>query len=45
MLLLPCIFFQGKLEVAENMLRLGMGIDMIIEATGLSEEEIRKMMN
>ncbi|MCB8818112.1 hypothetical protein LJE72_21725 [Desulfosporosinus sp. SRJS8] len=36
---------KGKLEVAENLLRLGMGIDMIIKATGLSEEEIRKIMN
>jgi len=36
---------KGKLEVAENLLKLGMGIDMIIKATGLSEEEIRKIMN
>ncbi|MCB8815264.1 Rpn family recombination-promoting nuclease/putative transposase [Desulfosporosinus shakirovi] len=36
---------KGKLEVAENLLRLGMGVDMIMKATGLSEEEIRKIMN
>ena len=36
---------KGKLEVAENLLRLGMGIDVIIKATGLSEEEVRKIMN
>ncbi|EHQ90635.1 Rpn family recombination-promoting nuclease/putative transposase [Desulfosporosinus youngiae] len=36
---------KGKLEVAENLLRLGMEVDMIIKATGLAEDEIRKLMN
>lgn len=36
---------KGRLEVAENLIRLGMGIDVIIKATGLSEEEVRKIMN
>ncbi|EHQ90726.1 hypothetical protein [Desulfosporosinus youngiae] len=35
---------KGKLEVAENLLGLGMDVDMI-KATGLAEEEIRKLMN
>ncbi|SHI17453.1 Rpn family recombination-promoting nuclease/putative transposase [Desulfosporosinus lacus] len=36
---------KGKLEVAENLLRLGLGIDMILKATGLTEDEVRDLMN
>ncbi len=36
---------KGKLEVAKNLLELGIEIDKIAKATGLPEEEIRKFMN
>lgn len=36
---------KGKLEVARNLLDLGLKIDKIIKATGLTEEEIKKLLN
>ena len=36
---------KGKLEVAGNLLGLGVEIDKIIKATGLTEDEIKKLMN
>jgi predicted transposase/invertase (TIGR01784 family) len=36
---------KGKLEVARNLLSLGLEIDKIIKATGLSEEAIKKLLN
>jgi predicted transposase/invertase (TIGR01784 family) len=32
---------QGKLEVARNFLRLGLKMEQVVQASGLSEEEIR----
>ena len=34
---------EGKLEDAKNLKRLGVSIDIIAEATGLSVEEIAKL--
>lgn len=34
---------QGRVEVARNLLKLKMSIEQIIEATGLSKEEIEKL--
>jgi predicted transposase/invertase (TIGR01784 family) len=34
---------EGKIEVARNLLKDGVSIDIIIRSTGLSEEEIRKL--
>ena len=36
---------QEKLEIAKNLLNLNMSIDDISKATGLSKEEIDKMIN
>lgn len=36
---------KGKLEVAENLLKLGLGMDTILKATGLTEEEVRNLLN
>ena len=36
---------KGKLEVAGNLLALGIEMDKIIKATGLTEDEIKKLMN
>ncbi len=36
---------ETKLEVARNLLGLGIEMDKVAKATGLSEEEIRKLMN
>jgi predicted transposase/invertase (TIGR01784 family) len=35
---------EGKQEVAKNLLRVGVSIDLIIKATGLSETEIKKLI-
>lgn len=34
-----------KLEIARNMMKLGLDIDTIIKATGLSKEEIIEKLN
>ncbi|MDR1376270.1 MAG: PD-(D/E)XK nuclease family transposase [Synergistaceae bacterium] len=34
---------QGKREMARNLLKLGTGMDIIVQASGLSEEEIRRI--
>ena len=34
---------QGRAEVARNLLKLKMSIEQIIEATGLSKEEVEKL--
>ncbi|MBB6004573.1 Rpn family recombination-promoting nuclease/putative transposase [Arcicella rosea] len=34
---------EGKIEVAQNMLAMGMSVEMIIQITGLSEEEISRL--
>ena len=36
---------KGKIEVARNLLRLGLDIDKIVKATGLSEEDIKKLLS
>lgn len=36
---------KGKLEVAGNLLRLGVEIDKVIKATGQTEDEIKKLIN
>ena len=33
---------QGKLEMAHNLLKLGMDMERVVQASGLSEEEIRE---
>ena len=34
---------EGKVETARNLLKIGLDIDQIIVATGLSVDEIRKL--
>lgn len=34
---------QSKIEIAKKMLSKGMPLDLIVEMTGLSEEEIKKV--
>ena len=34
---------QSKIEIAKKMLSKGMPLDLIVETTGLSEEEIKKL--
>ena len=34
---------KGKIEIAKNLIKLGINVDDIIKATGLSKEEIEKM--
>ncbi len=34
---------EGKIEVAKNMLSMGLDIQLIVKATGLSEEEIHAL--
>ena len=36
---------KGKIEVARNLLSLGLDIDKIVKATGVSEEDIKKMLS
>ena len=36
---------KGKLEIAKNLLELGIELDKIVKATGLPEDGIRKLMN
>ena len=36
---------KGKLEVAKNLLELGIEMEKIVKATGLPEDEIKKLMN
>ena len=36
---------KGKIEVARNLLSLGLDIDKIVKATGLSEEDIKKLLS
>lgn len=36
---------KSKLEVAKNLLELRIELDKIVKATGLPEDEIRKLMN
>ena len=35
--------YQTKLETAKNLLQLGLSIENIAEATGLSEEEVKRI--
>jgi len=34
---------KGKIEIAKNLLNLGFSIDLIMESTGLTKEEVEKM--
>ena len=34
---------EGKNEIAKNLIKLGLNIDDIVKATGLSKEEIEKI--
>ena len=34
---------EGKIEIAKNLIKLGINIDDIVKATGLSKEEIEKL--
>ena len=34
---------KGKIEIAKSLIKLGINIDDIIKATGLSKEEIEKL--
>ena len=36
---------KGKLEIARNLLGLGVEVEKIIKATGLSEEDIKKLLS
>ena len=36
---------KGKIEGARNLLSLGLDIDKIVKATGLSEEDIKKLLS
>ena len=36
---------RGKKEIAKNLLKMGMEIPKVIEATGLDKEEIEKISN
>ena len=35
----------GKMKIAENLLKMGMDISKVVEATGLNTEEIEKLLN
>jgi predicted transposase/invertase (TIGR01784 family) len=35
---------EGKIEIAQNLLKLGYSTLQIVQATGLSEEEIKKLV-
>ena len=34
---------EGKKEIAKNLIKLGINVDDIVKATGLSKEEIEKI--
>jgi len=34
-----------QLEIAKNLIKLGLNVDDIVKATGLSKEEIEKLRN
>ena len=34
---------KGKIEIAKNLIKLGINVDDIVKATGLSKEEIEKI--
>lgn len=34
---------EGKIEIAKKLLQMGVAIEIIIEATGLSEEKIQNL--
>ena len=34
---------EGKIEIAKNLIKLGLNVDDIVKATGLSKEEIEKL--
>ena len=34
---------EGKIEIAKNLIKLGINVDNIVKATGLSKEEIEKL--
>jgi len=34
---------KGKIETARNLKQLGVSIDVIVQATGLSEEEVQQL--
>ena len=34
---------EGKNEIAKNLIKLGLNVDDIVKATGLSKEEIEKL--
>ena len=39
------IYKEEKIEVARNLLSIGVEIDKIMKATGLSEEDIKKLLS
>lgn len=36
---------EGKLEIAKNLLAMGIPMDKVVQASGLTEEQISAMMN
>ena len=36
---------KEKIEIAKNLIKLGINVDDIIKATGLSKEEIENLIN
>ena len=36
---------EGKLEAAKNFLAMGLPVDKVAKGTGLSEEEVRALLN
>ena len=36
---------EGKIEIAKNLIKLGLNVDDIVKATGLSKKEIEKLRN
>ena len=34
---------KGKIEIAKNLIKLGINVDDIVKATGLSKEKIEKL--
>ena len=35
---------KGKIEIAKNLIKLGLNVDDIVKATGLSKEEIENLI-
>ena len=36
---------EGKLEIAKNLLAMGIPMDKVVQASGLTEEQISALMN